>query len=123
MSHFKLFVSSNLVSKFFSYFRRHISNSQCLVSLFQSIFYSKMNANLLFVINEKIVDLNEFDHFELRKVVNKQRLNGYFHFLHGPIYINLVKDFWMNVSVVPAGHDEVIQSYINGSNFFITPSL
>ena len=82
-----------------------------------------MDSNILFVINEKFVDFNDFDHFELRKVVNKQRLNGYFHILHGPIYTNLVKEFWMNASIVPAGHDEIIQFYVNGSHFFITPSL
>ena len=84
-----------------------------------------LDENILFVINEKFVDFDDLKDkvFDLRKILSKQKLNGYFHILHGPIYINLVKEFWLNASVVPAGHDEVMQSYVNGSHLFVTLSL
>ena len=84
-----------------------------------------MDANMLFVIKEKYVNFNDFEGLEktLREAVNKQKLSGYFNILDGPVYTNLVKDFWMNASVVPAGDKEIIQSYVNGNHVFITPSL
>lgn len=82
-----------------------------------------LDENLLFVINEKFVDFNDLKDkgFDLRKTIRKKKLNGYFDILHGSIYINLVKDFWLNASVGPSGHDsESIQFYVNGSLITIT---
>ena len=82
-----------------------------------------LDENLLFVINEKFIDFDDLKDkgFDLRKTIRKQKLNGYFDILHGPIYINLVKEFLLNASVGPFGHDaESIQSYVNGSPITIT---
>ena len=77
----------------------------------------------LFVINEKFVDFDDLKDkdFDLRKTIRKQNLNDYFDILHGPIYINIIKEFWLNASFGQFGHDvESIQSYVNDSHITIT---
>ncbi|KAI5392388.1 hypothetical protein KIW84_076973 [Lathyrus oleraceus] len=85
-----------------------------------------LDENLLFVINEKFVDFADLKDkgFDLRKIIRKQKLNVYFDILHGSIYINLIKDLWLNTSVGPSGHDaKSIESYINDSLIAITLQL
>lgn len=79
----------------------------------------------MFVINEKYIDFNDFEPFEskLKKDVKKQNFNGYFNILHGSIYTKLIKESWLNASVIPVGHQEIIQSYVNGTHLYITLPL
>lgn len=87
---------------------------------------TNLDENLLFVINEKFVyfdDLKDKD-FDLRKTICKQKLNGYFDILHGLIYINIVKELWLNAFVGSSSHDaKSIQSYVNDSHITINQSL
>ena len=85
-----------------------------------------LNENIWFVINEKFIDFEDLKDkgFNLSKIIHKRKLNGYFDILHGPIYINLIKEFWLNASVGIFGHDvDSIQSYVNDSPITITQSL
>lgn len=57
--------------------------------------------NLLFVINEKLVEFYDLkgQGFNLIKIVSKLQWKGYFDMLNAPIYPNLVKYFWVNASI------------------------
>lgn len=80
----------------------------------------------MFVINKKFVYFDNLKDkgFDLRKIICKQKLNGYFNILHGHIYINLVNEFWLNASVGSSCHDaETIQCYVDDSPITITQLL
>lgn len=84
------------------------SNLDSKSFLFFKNVFNTLDENLLFIINEKFIDFDYLkdNGFDLRKTIRKQKLNDYFYILYGPIYINLVKEFWLNAFVEPYGHDD-----------------
>ena len=52
--------------------------------------------------NINIIMLKDKD-FDLMKTIYKQKMKGNFDMLHGPIYTNLVIEFWLNVFVRQSG--------------------
>ena len=75
--------------------------------------------NLLEVIKEKRLNYVSDDGF-INRFIENQRWSGYAIMLRGPIYPNLLKNFWLHVSISP--DENAIRSYIFGFLITITCS-
>ena len=78
--------------------------------------------NQLVVINEKFVDFEELFKlgFNFWKTVSEKGWNGYFDMTCGFNYRNLVKEFWVNASIVELNHEYVILSKVSGVSITVT---
>ena len=81
--------------------------------------------NQLVVINEMFVDFEELLKlgFNFWKTVSEQGWNGYFDMLCGFTYPNLVKEFWVNASIVELNLEYAILSRISDVSITITFKL
>ena len=78
--------------------------------------------NQLVIINEKLVDFDELLKigFNLWKTVSEQGWSGYFEMLSGFTYPSLVKEFWINASIVELNSECAILSRVTNISITVT---
>ena len=81
--------------------------------------------NQLVVINEKFVDFDELLKlgFNFWKTVFEQGWNEYFEMLCGFTYPSLVKEFWINASIVELNSECAILSKVTGVSITVTSKV
>ncbi|MCI07828.1 hypothetical protein A2U01_0028897, partial [Trifolium medium] len=79
----------------------------------------------LFVLYERTVDLDvtKIDGIDMEPLISFPVWEHYIDLLRGPIYVNLVKDFWLHAYIDQASEEDFkIKSLVWGNPITITPS-